>query len=222
MHPTFLCTCIQQRLGGHRSSSACRASRARCRPAVTSLRYSPNSEDVGRWQHLTMKLLLQPQIPDATAELRIGSPCPLCSLIYLLSSLAPGCCCPCMTSACMLQVFFAPHKPDEGDGEIIDWVDKEEESGYMTPPTDTQPAAGLALPLQRFSWPRVSGCARHACTKLFSSSRSSPFSCMTPVTDKTPAAGLLFSSPTMHSGLSVSSSQAYMHRHPRRSRGQVL
>ena len=28
-----------------------------------------------------------------------------------------------MTLVTWLQVFFAPPKPDEGDGEIIDWVE---------------------------------------------------------------------------------------------------
>jgi len=42
-----------------------------------------------------------------------------------------------------LQVFFAPLKPDEGDGEIIDWVNEEDQAGYMTPPTDAQQPAGL-------------------------------------------------------------------------------
>ena len=51
-----------------------------------------------------------------------------------------------MTGRVRLQVFFAPPKPDEGDGEIIDWVEEEEEAGYMTPPTDAQPAAGALQP----------------------------------------------------------------------------
>ena len=42
----------------------------------------------------------------------------------------------------MMQVFFAPPKPDEGDGEIIDWVEGEDEGDYMTPPTDAQQPAG--------------------------------------------------------------------------------
>lgn len=53
-----------------------------------------------------------------------------------------------------MQVFFAPPKPDEGDGEIIDWVEEEDEGGYMTPPTDAQQPAGLlimCLPLLRHS-----------------------------------------------------------------------
>ncbi len=44
-----------------------------------------------------------------------------------------------------MQVFFAPPKPDEGDGEIIDWVEEEDEGGYMTPPTESQQPAGLLI-----------------------------------------------------------------------------
>lgn len=50
-----------------------------------------------------------------------------------------------------LQVFFAPPKPDEGDGELIDWVEEEEEGGYMTPPTDAQLPAGTLLQAQPLS-----------------------------------------------------------------------
>ena len=71
---------------------------------------------------------------------------------------APTCCLPShvsqlkwfirlmMTGMVPLQVFFAPPKPDEGDGEIIDWVEEEEEAGYMTPPADAQPAEGVLQP----------------------------------------------------------------------------
>lgn len=68
-----------------------------------------------------------------------------------------------MSCATMLQVFFAPPKPDEGDGEIIDWVEEEEEAGYMTPPTEAQPAAaGLPwlLPVMMPSFSLLV-CARH-------------------------------------------------------------
>ena len=54
-----------------------------------------------------------------------------------------------------MKVFFAPLKPDEGDGEIIDWVEEDEDSGYMTPPADTQPPTGPPLPCTA-SWTHAS------------------------------------------------------------------
>ena len=81
----------------------------------------------------------------ATAELKTTSACALSPrfhahmLLFKRIALA-------MNGAFLLQVYFAPPKPDEGDGEIIDWVEEEEDAGYMTPPTDTQPAAGALQP----------------------------------------------------------------------------